>query len=97
MPTYVYESVRADGTAGERFEYVQKMTDPPLTEHPTTGEPVRRVFLPPRIAGKFSPIKTDRAMADDNKLGRMGFTKYVKSSDGTYEKTVGDGPDLIKK
>lgn len=97
MPTYLYEIVNEDGSPGERFELVQRMTDEPLTVHPETGQPVKRLFLPPRIAGKHSPMKTDRALADDNKLGRMGFTKYVKDGDGRYEKTVGDGPDLIKR
>ena len=42
MPTYVYEVIEEDGQSGERFEVVQRMTDDPLTEHPETGQPVRR-------------------------------------------------------
>jgi hypothetical protein len=97
MPTYIYEIITEDGAPGERFEVVQRMVDEPLTEHPETGRPVRRVFLPPRIAGRFAPMKTDRNLADDSKLERLGFTKYVKSSDGTYDKTIGSGPGQIKK
>jgi predicted nucleic acid-binding Zn ribbon protein len=97
MPRYVYEVVTQSGEPGERFEVVQPMTEPPLTAHPTTGEPVRRVFTPPWIAGKFSPMASERSVNDDRKLERLGFTKYVKSSDGTYEKTVGKGPDMIRK
>lgn len=97
MPTYVYEVITDGGEPGERFEVVQQMADPPLTEHPETGVPVRRVILPARIAGKHSPMSTDRALADDKKLERLGFTKYVKSDSGGYEKTVGNGPDLPKK
>ena len=44
MPLYEYEVVLPDGTAGEVFEVLQPMSDPPLTEHPESGEPVRRVF-----------------------------------------------------
>ncbi len=44
MPTYIYESKPTDGTAPERFEVVQRMTDEPLVKHPQTGEPVRRVI-----------------------------------------------------
>ncbi len=44
MPTYIYESRPTDGTAPERFEVVQRMTDEPLVKHPQTGEPVRRVI-----------------------------------------------------
>ena len=97
MPTYVYEALAEDGTPGERFEVVQAMSEPPLTHHPETGQPVRRVIMPPRIAGRFSPLRSERTMANDSKLERLGFTKYVKSSDGTYDKTLGTGPNQIRK
>jgi predicted nucleic acid-binding Zn ribbon protein len=97
VPTYVYEVIRDDKQPGERFEVVQAMSDEPLTHHPETGEPVQRVFLPTWIAGKNAPNRTERALRDDKKLERMGFTKYVKSGDGTYEKSLGSGPDLLKK
>ena len=97
MPTYVYEVIGEGGQPGERFEVVQHMTDDPLTVHPETGQPVRRVFLPFGIAGPTSPMKTDRALADDRKLERLGFTKYVKSSDGQYERVVGKGPDQLQR
>jgi hypothetical protein len=38
-----------------------------------------------------------RSMADDKKLDRLGFTKYVKSGDSTYEKRAGKGPDVISR
>lgn len=45
MPTYVYETVpRQSGEAPRRFEVVQSMKDAPLTRHPDTGEPIRRVI-----------------------------------------------------
>lgn len=43
MPTYVYESIPSDGRAPERFEITQGMNDAPLSTHPETGEPVRRI------------------------------------------------------
>jgi putative FmdB family regulatory protein len=98
MPTYVYEILDAQGVpCGQRFEVVQSMTDEPLTRHPETGQTVRRVFVPFRIAGKTSPIHTDKALNDDRRLEKLGFTKYVKASDGKYEKVVGTGPDKINK
>ncbi len=52
MTTYVYEIIpRKSGTAPQRFEVQQSMHDAPLTKHPETGEPVRRV-----IAGGFGFI-----------------------------------------
>jgi hypothetical protein len=97
MPTYVYEVINEQGQPGERFEVVQKMTDEPLTTHPETGQPVRRVFMPFSIPSPASEMKAERALKDDSKLEKMGFTKYVKSDDGRYEKTVGNGPDLLKR
>ena len=95
MPFYVYEVVREDGQPGERFEVQQSMNDPPLTEHPETGAPVRRVIQPPHVTGTSSLARADRTLKDDKKLGDLGFTKYVRAGDGTYEKRAGKGPDLI--
>ena len=93
MPKYVYEVLDEKGNVQERFELIQRMSDPPLTVHPETGQRVRRVFLPPWIAGKTAPMRAERALADDRQIERMGFTKYVKTDHG-YEKTVGSGPEL---
>ena len=94
MPTYVYQVITDDGTDGEIFEVVQKMSEKPLTEHPETGEPVSRVITAPNIAGKWSESGTKQMLSDKN-LDRIGFTKYQKTSDGTYEKRAGKGPDRI--
>lgn len=52
MTTYVYETVpeRPDERP-ERFEVRQSIKDAPLTRHPATGKPVRRV-----ISGGFGFI-----------------------------------------
>jgi hypothetical protein len=97
MPTYVYEVIDESGKPGQRFEVVQAMSDEPLTAHPETGQPVRRVFLPFHVRGKKGVPNPDRALADDRKLERMGFTKYVKSGDGKYDKVIGQGPDLLHR
>ena len=94
MPTYVYEVIEDDGTGGERFEVDQPMSADPLTTHPLNGKPVRRVITGFRIAGKWSDIGTQDKLSDKN-LDRIGFTKYVRSGDGYYEKTAGKGPNMI--
>lgn len=44
MPTYVYETIpQVEGEAVQRFETRQSMKDAPLTQHPDSGRPVRRV------------------------------------------------------
>ena len=95
MPTYVYEVVLPDGQGGEQFEIIQPISEPPLTEHPQTGEPVRRVIQPVFVGGQWSDSSMHKRMKDDKKLDQLGFTKYVKSGDGTYEKAVGSGPSKI--
>jgi len=97
VPIYVYEVIRNDGTPGERFEVVQSMSEPALKKHPETGEPVQRVILAPNIGGSYSESAMNRTVNDDKKLESLGFTKYVKSGDGTYEKTAGQGPRTIQR
>jgi predicted nucleic acid-binding Zn ribbon protein len=97
MPIYVYETITADDAPGEQFEVFQSMADEPLTKHPDTGQPVRRVLCAPAVGGKWSDSAMARNMADDKKLDKLGFTKYVKSGDGTYEKRAGKGPDVISR
>jgi hypothetical protein len=41
--------------------------------------------------------KAEKSIKDDRKLEQMGFTKYVKSGNGTYEKVCGTGPSMIQK
>jgi len=96
MPTYVYEVITQAGD-GERFEVVQQMSEDALTSHPETGEPVRRIFLPPNIASRYTERTAVANSSDDGKLERLGFTKYVKSGDGKYEKTIGKGPSQIQR
>lgn len=45
MPTYVYETIpQIEGEAVARFEIRQSMSDAPLSRHPDSGRPVRRVI-----------------------------------------------------
>lgn len=97
MPIYVYEFVTENGAGGETFELLQRISDPPLTVHPETGAPVRRVIQPPFIGGTWSEHAMHKSTSDDKKLDKLGFTKYVKAGDGIYEKRAGKGPQVISK
>ena len=45
MATYVYETIpQRPGEKPAQFEVRQSIKDAPLTRHPTTGLPVRRVI-----------------------------------------------------
>jgi len=44
MPTYIYETIpQFDDDQPRRFEIKQSMKDSALTQHPESGQPVRRV------------------------------------------------------
>jgi len=46
MTTYVYETIPQKSSEKSRYcEIKQRMRDAPLTQHPETGEPIRRVVL----------------------------------------------------
>jgi predicted nucleic acid-binding Zn ribbon protein len=97
MPVYTYEIINEDGSPGEQFEILQKMSDKPLTKHPETGVPVQRVITGCFIGGTWSDSAMKKNSSDNKKLDKMGFTKYVKAGDGYYEKRAGKGPDVIHK
>ena len=99
MPVYVYEVITSDENGGERFEIEQPMSDPALTRHPRTGEPVRRVYLPPNLATKYTPGSTRNKLSNTN-VEKAGFTKYERDKlTGTYHKVAGknrEAPDTLK-
>lgn len=46
MTTYVYETITTDKSAEPKlYEIQQSISETPLTKHPETGEPIRRVVL----------------------------------------------------
>ena len=96
MPLYVYEIVLPNGSGGEQFEVIQRMSADPLTAHPETGEPVRRVFGEPNTPRAWTDAQGKIAVSDKN-LAAKGFTKYVKTGNGSYEKTAGSGPKKLQR
>lgn len=98
MPIYVYEVIKEDGSAGERFEIQQSMKEDALTQHPQTGEPVRRVFLPPNLSSKYTPGQTASKL-DNRSVEKAGFTKYEKDKlTGKYHRVAGKaGPSEFSK
>lgn len=95
MPTYTYQVIHDDGSEGDVFEWVHRMSDPALTEHPETGEKVVRVFQAPHVAG-YGNERLGKQLTSDKNLERLGFTKYVRNGKGHYERHVGNaGPDTL--
>ena len=50
MPVYLYRNL----TTNDTFELEQRISEPALTRHPETGEPVKRLIQPVGIAFKGS-------------------------------------------
>lgn len=98
MPIYVYEVLQPDGSPGRRFEIQQSMKDAPLERHPETGEPVRRILLPPNLATRYSSGQTKQKL-DNRSLEKAGFTKYEKDKlTGKYHRVAGkEGPSTINR
>lgn len=95
MPLYEYLIIHDDGSEGETFEVLQKISDPPLKKHPQTGQKVRRIMSAPSVKKPSGgPIRGDTS---NKNLERLGFTKYEKTKTGRYEKVLGSGPDLIHR
>ena len=95
MPVYTYQIVHNDGSEGETFDVIRKMSDPPLKKHPETGEKVKRIFQAPHVAGMTNSLH-DRTRLNDSNLEKNGFTAYRKNGMGHYERTAGSaGPENI--
>ena len=92
MPLYDYapKSGQCKRCHG-RFEVMQRVSERKLRRCPACGKAVERVISAAAVHGKYST-------KSDSKLKDLGLTKYVKTSDGSYERTVGrGGPKMIRK
>ncbi len=92
MPLYVYQVIETDGSEGETFEVLQRFSDAALTVHPQNGKPVKKLIASPNAVTHYATGKLS-----NDRLGKLGFTKYEKAGNGYYEKTAGSGPDVIRK
>jgi predicted nucleic acid-binding Zn ribbon protein len=92
MPVYVYENLNT----GDRFECVQSMKDDALQTHPESGDPVRRVILPPNLGIKHTAGHEKKMLSNDH-VEKSGFTKYEKDKlTGKYNRVAGKkGPATL--
>jgi len=89
MPIYVYKTISKEGDQATFFEIQQSMKEAPLTHHPETGEPVRRVYQPPNLSVRYTPGDFKKK-TEKGKLEKHGFTRYEKDKlTGRYHKTAG--------
>ncbi len=92
MPLYDYAPVSGKcKVCHGRFEVMQRVAEPKLKRCPTCKKNCERLISAVPVHGKFST-------KSDSRLKDLGMTKYVKTSDGSYERTVGQGgPKMIRE
>lgn len=97
MPIYEYKLLGECIFCPQRFERLQAVGEPPLTECEFCGIPCQRLISLP--AHQKSASK-DAAKMSANKLESHGFARWEKTSPGNYERTAGtdaDGPRFMRK
>jgi putative FmdB family regulatory protein len=82
MPTYQYACTNAD--CGNRFELVQKFTDPAADTCPVCGSAVRKVFSAVGVVFKGSGFYRNDSREGANKVGAAARAESKSDS--------GDGP-----
>ena len=96
MPIYEYALLEGEEHSCEYcqhgFEIIQKISDKALTSCPKCEAACGKILSGFSVAGQ-----TDSNLLNDSNLAAKGFTKYKKVAQGTYEKTTGKGPRIIKR
>lgn len=87
MPIYTYQLVTPAGD-GAVIEIFQPIDAAPLTHHPDTGVPLRKLITAPNLPLKYGRSAEKTRLSDSN-VARHGFTKYVREGKGHYVKTAG--------
>jgi predicted nucleic acid-binding Zn ribbon protein len=87
MPIYSYQIVTPAGD-GAIIEIFQPLESLPLTRHPDTGVPLRKLITAPNLPLKHGSSAEKTKLSDAN-VARHGFTKYVREGKGRYVKTAG--------
>lgn len=81
MPIYVYKNL----ATGETFEVQQRITEPALTEHPDTGEPVKRMIQPVGIAFKGSGFYVTDSRSNGKGNGKASPAKSEAATESKGE------------
>ena len=90
MPKYEY----ACKSCGERLEVVQSFTDAPLTECPSCGGVLRKVFSPPSIAFKGSGFyRTDNRKRRQDPSSEKADAKADAKADCKSDSSSDSKPD----
>lgn len=90
MPVYVYRNL----TTGETFDLEQRITEPALSAHPETGDPVKRLIQPVGIAFKgsgFYVTDSRSASAKASKAAADSKSNTTPSKEGSSSSSKDGG------
>lgn len=87
MPTYVYRNLSTQ----ETFEVKQSMKDVALTQHPETGEPVKRLVSAPAIVFKGSGFYANDSRATSKAAAPTSTAEGGKTESSKAEGAPGVG------
>lgn len=90
MPVYEYLAEDCEGCehCRTRFQWLQSISEDPLTQCPKCGGPVARIV-------SKSSFKVGQNVSPE-KAAKHGFTTFKKAGKGTWEKLAGPGVDVIQ-
>ena len=90
MPLYEYECT----VCGERTELIQRLSDPPLSDCPVCGKPVKKLLSAPSFQFKGSGwYVTDYAGKSSGSKSGADDSGKSESSPGKSEKSSGSKKD----
>lgn len=93
MPVYKYLVINKSN-APEYIEIEQEVNDPPLSIHPVTSEPIKRVLTSPTLTLNHSSAREKKILSPDH-LANNGFSVLKRDSGSKkYIQTVGKNPKL---
>ncbi len=70
---------------------MQSFADDALSACPECGKPCHRIISAFAVCHRVGDILSSK------NLQAKGFTQYKKTDEGKYEKSFGDGPNLINR
>ena len=86
MPVYEYQAKNPESAScyrcREGFDFIQSMSDAPLTTCPECGQPIERLIS----VCSVSTTQSTRSMLSDKNLKAKGFTKLVNEGGGKFRK-----------
>ncbi len=92
MPIYRYRNL----TTNETFDLEQRITESALTQHPETGDPVKRLIQPVGIAFKGSGFYVNDSRASKSASAKDGSKKDSSKGDKAETKSA-NGKTETKK